>query len=595
MKEKIKNYIKPIVIIVISIFVTFAMNMNMDYNTAINYSFTGNSIFWVILFIMTYWLLKKVIEIKNKRLYICCAILAVIFASFEVIGNSIDTYLNLDGILANNIAVCKSIIKWLGYAIIIFTILAEIYSILDKKEFFKGGCKWFTNNKRTFFLTWAIIFVAWIPYFLNYYPGIISMDSMSQIMQSLSLKNLSNHHPILHTVFIGICMNIGKSLGNYNIGVAIYSLIQMLITSAIFSFTIYYMSKRNINIKIRIFTLLFYAFYPVNALYSITMWKDILFAGAMLIFTIMMTEIATNREHFLKSKLKNVLIVISMILVILFRNNGLYVVILTIPFMFIFARKHYKKLITITVIVLAFYGLWKGTIFAIFDIDEGSVREALSIPLQQFARMSKNENLTDDERWRIYKYLPVDNLGELYYPTISDQVKNNFDNEAFANDKIGFVKLWIKLCLKYPRSAVEAFLCNNYGYWYPETVNWVVAREIYQSNLESEQALDLKTTPIIKIESLEKYNTILDRRDLPLNSMIYSIGFIFWVVMAMLMYAIYKKEYKLILIYIPVIVLWGTCLASPVFGEFRYIYSMFTCLPILIGIHFREKDKKESN
>ena len=89
MKEKIKNYIKPIVIIVISIFVTFAMNMNMDYNTAINYSFTGNSIFWVILFIMTYWLLKKVIEIKNKRLYICCAILAVIFASFEVIGNSI--------------------------------------------------------------------------------------------------------------------------------------------------------------------------------------------------------------------------------------------------------------------------------------------------------------------------------------------------------------------------------------------------------------------------------------------------------------------------------------------------------------------------
>ena len=595
MKEKIKNYIKPIVIIVISIFVTFAMNMNMDYNTAINYSFTGNSIFWVILFIMTYWLLKKVIEIKNKRLYICCAILAVIFASFEVIGNSIDTYLNLDGILANNIAVCKSIIKWLGYAIIIFTILAEIYSILDKKEFFKGGCKWFTNNKRTFFLTWAIIFVAWIPYFLNYYPGIISMDSMSQIMQSLSLKNLSNHHPILHTVFIGICMNIGKSLGNYNIGVAIYSLIQMLITSAIFSFTIYYMSKRNINIKIRIFTLLFYAFYPVNALYSITMWKDILFAGAMLIFTIMMTEIATNREHFLKSKLKNVLIVISMILVILFRNNGLYVVILTIPFMFIFARKHYKKLITITVIVLAFYGLWKGPIFAIFDIDEGSVREALSIPLQQFARMSKNENLTDDERWRIYKYLPVDNLGELYYPTISDQVKNNFDNEAFANDKIGFVKLWIKLCLKYPRSAVEAFLCNNYGYWYPETVNWVVAREIYQSNLESEQALDLKTTPIIKIESLEKYNTILDRRDLPLNSMIYSIGFIFWVVMAMLMYAIYKKEYKLILIYIPVIVLWGTCLASPVFGEFRYIYSMFTCLPILIGIHFREKDKKESN
>lgn len=584
-----RKHVKTIIIILISIFVTFAMNMNMDFNTAINYSFTGNSILWIIFFIMTYWLLNNILEIKNKRLYICCIVLAVIFASFEVIGNSIDTYLNLDGILANNIAIFKSLIKWLGYLIIIFAILVKVYVILDKKEFFRGSIKCFTNNKRTFFITWGIIFIAWIPYFLNYFPGIISMDSMSQIMQSLSLKNLSNHHPILHTVFIGICMNIGKILGNYNIGVAIYSLIQMLVTSAIFSFTIYYMSKRNVDIKIRILTLLFYAFYPVNALYSITMWKDIPFAVAMLIFTMMMTEIAVNKEHFLKSKLKNVLLVISMILVILFRNNGLYVVILTIPFMFIFARQYYKKLIVITVIVIAFYGLWKGPIFTIFDIDEGSVREALSIPLQQFARMSKNENLTDDERWRIYKYLPVDNLGELYYPTISDQVKNNFDDKAFAEDKIGFIKLWVKLCLKYPKSAIESFLCNSYGYWYPETINWVVSREIYQSNLESEQALELKTTPVIKIESLEKYNSILGRRDLPLNSMLYSIGFTFWVVIIMLMYSIYKKKYRLILIYIPIVILWLTCLASPVFCEFRYIYSMFICLPIMLGIHFREK------
>ena len=584
-----RKHVKTIIIILISIFVTFAMNMNMDFNTAINYSFTGNSILWIIFFIMTYWLLNNILEIKNKRLYICCIVLAVIFASFEVIGNSIDTYLNLDGILANNIAIFKSLIKWLGYLIIIFAILVKVYVILDKKEFFRGSIKCFTNNKRTFFITWGIIFIAWIPYFLNYFPGIISMDSMSQIMQSLSLKNLSNHHPILHTVFIGICMNIGKILGNYNIGVAIYSLIQMLVTSAIFSFTIYYMSKRNVDIKIRILTLLFYAFYPVNALYSITMWKDIPFAVAMLIFTMMMTEIAVNKEHFLKSKLKNVLLVISMILVILFRNNGLYVVILTIPFMFIFARQYYKKLIVITVVVIAFYGLWKGPIFTIFDIDEGSVREALSIPLQQFARMSKNENLTDDERWRIYKYLPVDNLGELYYPTISDQVKNNFDDKAFAEDKIGFIKLWVKLCLKYPKSAIESFLCNSYGYWYPETINWVVSREIYQSNLESEQALELKTTPVIKIESLEKYNSILGRRDLPLNSMLYSIGFTFWVVIIMLMYSIYKKKYRLILIYIPIVILWLTCLASPVFCEFRYIYSMFICLPIMLGIHFREK------
>ena len=140
-------------------------------------------------------------------------------------------------------------------------------------------------NKRTFLWVWGLIFIAWIPYFLNYYPGVVTVDSMSQICQSLGIHGISNHHPILHTFFISIFMNIGKAFGNYNLGVAIYSIVQMLVTSSIFSFTIYYMAKRKIDIKFRILTLLFYAFYPVNGLYSITMWKDIPFAVAMLIFT----------------------------------------------------------------------------------------------------------------------------------------------------------------------------------------------------------------------------------------------------------------------------------------------------------------------
>ena len=591
MKETYEK-VRPFIIVLLSIFVTFAMNMNMDKNTAIEYSFTGNSILCVVFFILTYWLLSKISQVKNRRLKICCTILAVLFASFEVVGQSIDTYLDLSGILESSITLTKSIIKWFGYIILIYGVIANIYLLLDKKEFFKGTCKWFTNNKRTFFLTWGIIFVAWIPYFLNYYPGVITADSMGQICQSLGIYNLTNHHPVFHTFFISIAMNIGKFFGNYNIGVAIYSVVQMIVVSCIFSFAIYYMAKRNVDIKFRILTLLFYAFYPVNALYSITMWKDIPFAIAMLIFTIMMTEIAVNREHFMKSKLKNVLLVISMLLVVLFRNNGLYVVILTLPFIFIFARQNYKKLIAITAIIIVFYGVWKGPIFALFDVTEGSSREALSIPLQQFARMTKYEDLTDDERWRIYKYLPVDNLADYYYPKISDQVKNNFDNEAFAEDKVGFIKLWIKLCLKYPRTAIEAFLCNSYGYYYPEAVHWVVGREVFETTQEQEKALDLKATPIVDIPALESFDAMLDNRSLPLNSMLYSIGFTFWIVVTMLMYARYKKKYRLMLIYIPVGILWLTCLASPVFGEFRYIYSMFTCLPIMLGVHFREKKKE---
>lgn len=590
LKEKLKKF-KTIFLILLSIFVTFSINMSLDYKVSINDSFNGNSVFLVIFFIMVYWLLKKFIEIKNKRLLICSGILAIIFASFEVIGNSINTYLSLEGILADSNAILKSIIYWLGYAILLFAIIGNVFFVLEKKKFLNKEYKFFTSNKRTFFLVWFIIFIAWIPYFLNYYPGITTADSAGQIYQSLGLVNITNHHPILHTLLIGIPMNLGKLLGDYNIGVAIYSLCQMIVTSGIFSIAIYYMAKRKVDIRVRILTLVFYAFYPVNGIYSITMWKDIPFAVAMLIFTIMLTEIATNREYFLKSKLKNVLLIISMILVILLRNNGIYVIIGTIPFMIIFALKDYKKILVISCIVLATYVIWKGPIFSIFNIEEGSTREALSIPLQQFARMEKNENLTEEEKNEIYKFLPVENLAERYQPTISDNVKNNFNDKEFEKNKLEFIELWMKLCIKYPRTAIESFLCNSYGYWYPEFNNWVVARTAYVRQLEYEPDVKLSLSPIVNLDFVKQYDSLIDRRDLPLNSMLYSIGFAFWVVIIMMTYAIYKKEYKLLLIYIPTVILWLTCLASPVSGEFRYIYSMFVCLPILIGVHYRPNSK----
>ena len=415
---------------------------------------------------------------------------------------------------------------------------------------------------------------------------------MGQICQSLGISNLTNHHPVFHTFFISIAMNIGKIFGNYNLGVAIYSMAQMIVESGIFSFAVYYMAKRGIDSKFRMLTVLFYAFYPVNALYSITMWKDIPFAIAMLIFTIMMTEIAINQKYFMKSRYKNILLIISMILVILFRNNGIYVVILTIPSLFIFTKKYYKKIIAISCIVLATYMIWKGPVFSLLNIKPGSSREALSIPLQQFARITKNhsDTLTEDEKMRIYKYLPTDNLAGVYTPKISDPVKSNFSDKGFAEDKVGLVKLYFELAIKYPRATTEAFLCNNFGYWYPEAIHWVVGREVFETTQEKELALELKNTPIMKLEELEKFDKILDRRDLPVNSMLYSIGFTFWIILIMLIYAIYKKNYNLIIIYIPIIILWLTTNASPVFGEYRYVYSMFTCLPILIGIHLREKE-----
>lgn len=596
---KISDNIKKLITICLAIFSAIFINMSLSKKIGIDESLKGNSVFYILLSFCFYQIIRKANSVKDRRMTIISFAIAILFATFEIVGYSINTYLNLSGILKNNITLLKCLLKMVSLVIVLYSTIKIIYTyILSYKKSNEKSIKIFTHNKRSFLLIWVLIFLFYIPYFLRFYPANITADSMGQILQGLGLTRITNHHPVLHTGIISIAMHIGKGVGNYNIGAAIYSIVQMIIMSGIFSYTIYYMSKRNINIIIRVLTFIFYAIYPVHALYTMTMWKDILFGGVMLLFTINLCELVTNSENYFKSKKNIMLLIFNMILVFLFRNNGIYVIILLLPFVIILLRKYYKKLLVAFSVVILLYITIHGPVFKLLNIQKGSTREALSIPLQQFARVTRDhkETLTEEEKNSIYQFLPVDNLDELYYEKISDRVKDNFDDETFTNNKLEFIKLWIRLGIKYPRTYVESFLCNSYGYWYPEALHWVVSKEVYQSDAAIEKELQLKQNPIIKSSLLDKMAEGTISRKIPVVCMIYSVGFVFWIFLIMLGYNVYKKEYKKCLIYLPILFLWLTCLASPVFCEFRYIYSLFTCIPILIGINFISKtdvDKEE--
>ena len=75
--------------------------------------------------------------------------------------------------------------------------------------------------------------------------------------------------------------------------------------------------------------------------------------------------------------------------------------------------------------------------------------------------------------------------------------------------------------------------------------------------------------------------------------MIASAGFYFWIMCIAIGYCIYQRKYKLLLGYLPMLVIWLTCLASPVFCENRYIYSLFVSLPTLLSFAIMNIEKKE--
>ncbi len=604
-----KNVKKKVGLSVISVLTVLFLGSNLEVSTSIEGVHTIGEYFNtfqmtdVVYLVLYYILFSKIIDIKDKRAKICCSILAIIFSFSEVVGYSVSRYCDLSCIMDSKSGLIKALLKFIGYVITFYSVLLLIFvkgfpklKSLRNKDF-----KLFTSNKKSFFAVALIIFLCYVPYFLSQYPGIVSTDSIAEISTSLfSLKSMVNHHPVFHIFIISIFMNIGKAVNNYNLGIALYSIFQMAFTACTFSFTLYYMTKKNVNFYIRLLCLAFFALYPPFANFAITMWKDVPFGLSVLLYTINMIELATNKEY-LNNIRNKVLLVLTSLLVILFRNNGIYVVLLSIPFMIFFTKNSRKTTTIISVLLVALYVIWKGPIFSLLNIQDGPIREALSVPVQQIARTVKyraNE-LTEEEKGEINKYLPVDRIGDLYYPLISDNVKDTLNNDAVKENKVQFIKIWLKLFIKYPREYVEAFLSGSYGYWYPEAKNWVIWEFDEDSYELGRQALqvDIKKDSIIGTTGWKNMIHEINYSPMTLISGIFSIGLAFFATVTMLMYVIYRKEYKLILAYVPIIFLWVTTIASPVWCEYRYIYSIFTCAPILIVsiTQFIEKNENKIN
>ena len=112
------------------------------------------------------------------------------------------------------------VINLLGYMLIMWGTVSSIYTfwenknkdfkkINDNTEVKKDNRKKdkihiFLKSRYSFIITVILIFIAWLPYFLRYYPGFLTIDSCTQVLQALGNIELSNHHPIAHTGLISI-------------------------------------------------------------------------------------------------------------------------------------------------------------------------------------------------------------------------------------------------------------------------------------------------------------------------------------------------------------------------------------------------------
>lgn len=576
LKKYKKNFINAFFALVTYLSILIYLKVIFSNNT-FNFLFT-------CLYILIYYFYNKEVDVYyscDNRTKWFVNIFSVFISIVLILGSIVSSYLgDIFAIILSLKNIVYIIIGTIGFYFLFRIFIAKILKNLiyindtDKRKM----------TKKIFFLVMLLMIICWFPYFLRFFPGIMTNDSYYSI-HYVNNGILSDYHTFGHTWFFGTFFLIGKVLfSKLNYAVAFYIIIQMFINSFIFALIIKFLYEKGIRKIYILLVLAFMCFSPLYALYSITLWRDILFGLAFVLLFISLYKFVDNNY---KLDFNNCLMyIISIIMILFFRNNGIYVLLLFVPILILFTKKNRKIVALFNIIVIVLYFIIKGPIFDYFQVQKTTSTEAYSIPLQQIARVVSNDaDINDADYKKLDKFIDVDRIKEEYDSVISDPVKRLVNNEYLTNNKGEFFKLWFNLLIDNPRIYFEAYFCQTLGYWYPDVIYWATAGES-----ESIFDDDVYSEPIFK-EQLSLLDHLTSRK-IPLSNFVWSLGLMFILFVFSAFLLIYKKKYKYLLPYFPLLCLWlSLMVATPVFSELRYIYGLFVCLPLFIFVPFIKTKK----
>ena len=437
-------------------------------------------------------------------------------------------------------------------------------------------------------IVFLFLMICWLPVFLAVYPGFFVYDAQDEFVQ-VQTRNFTTHHPLPHVLLLGgVISAVNKLCGSYNAGIAVYTLLQMGLMAGIFTFMISYMRKRGIRLWARAAAAVYFGFFPVIVMFTLCSSKDGIFTGALLLLLIALDEMARKKEKFFEGWKRPLFFCFSAWLMMCFRHNGAYAFVAMVPLLLVFMKGCRKKLVICLGGIFAAYFLISVGLAAVLSAEDSENQEMLTVPIQQLARTYRydKESLGEEELETLYEILPEEALAR-YVPKVSDGVKIGFRNDAFAADPAKYGKLWLKMGMRHPFTYLNAWFMTSYGFWYPDTVI-----DVYRGNsvftftyedssffgYEVEQPGTRESKIPILNEWYRKMSLEITQQRMPLVSMLFSPGFLFWIFAFLAGYAFYRKDYGRLLPFIMIFLVWLTAILGPTCLP-RYVLILWFALP----------------
>lgn len=605
MKEFIKSNYLLFIKIILTIYTLYSLKYlyrlkNIESEFYMNVTFILIIAAVYLLINYTVYTLKNGI---NKRLFIISLIMGLYFAFAAVLGAYYEgaakgaRYAEVLDFTFNHFIVSLKYIPalwflFLGCILFIYIQIPKIYNnYISQNSLYTEIPKIFNKQYKI----WFFIFICWLPYFILLYPGYMNPDANSQINQIFTGK-FNTHHPLLTTLYMLFIPFYYKLSNNGVLTIGLYVIFfQMLPLSFVYAYMITKLKNIfSINRNILLILILFTALFPANPLISITIEKGVLFIIFLILFLVKVIELV-EYNNLLHNKIYMLQFVLLGTMLCLTRHNVIYSLFFVLPFLFLLAKNYRKYVLFSFASIFICFIVINIFLVKITDASKGNIKESLSFPIQQIARVYKynKDKLSENEIKYIESINGKEHLSK-YHPKISDPVKSGFKPNIFLtrNSIIEYIKLGVK----YPVTYLNSFLILSDSLWYP--FNNSFWREGLPILMPANKNLNIKKDDYLKhkykilSDYLSKTQSFANESFSMFAHIMFNQSIFFYIFFISFTYLIYNKSYKNVFVLMIPLGYTVTLLLSPII-YIRYTYYLIAVFPMIIIMLTNNRNNNE--
>ncbi len=312
-------------------------------------------------------------------------------------------------------------------------------------------------------------------YLYVYNPGILTFDSFNQVHQIASGR-YTNWHPFFHTFIEMLLYKIYSS----PISVGIF---QILTFSIIWMVICKYFRNNDENINfadiksdrefiIQSIITLIICLIPINAIYSITLWKDVLFSYAIL-FLCFLIKVLVDKKCKVSIKFI-VLMGFVMACVAQLRLNGIYVIVPLLIIMAYYLYRHDKTekfFIKLPVIAIIFI-LLIASLNVVYNVEDNAKDATLSKTTHMLANYDLYHKLDAKDSAKFHELINETAVKDNYKTFFTDPVRNAANESVFEANKGEYIGMAVKYSLQDPIHFIKYMLSSS-------EITWDITRDSY--------------------------------------------------------------------------------------------------------------------